>query len=108
MMVPDNAKALQSIELVRLAIASIGSDMYSNRDEAIAACTLLMISELMSTQIQQWRDVLKGRIDFLAPLGIDGFSDGHRASASWMALRFGMQISILFSLFFQAATRFSL
>jgi hypothetical protein len=51
-----------------------------------------MISELMSTQIQDWKRLLKGRIDFLGPLGIDGFSGGHHGSTSWVTLRLGMYI----------------
>lgn len=58
----------------------------------MAACTLLMISELLSTQVQHWKHVLKGRIDFIGSLGIDGFSDGHHGSTSWVTLRLGMYI----------------
>lgn len=89
---PDSDEASQSAELATLATASIGLDIYSSRDEAVATCTLLMISELLSTQIQNWKRVLKGRIDFLGPLGIDGFSDGHHSSTSWVTLRLGMYI----------------
>lgn len=90
MMSHDSAEACENTEIRRLAVVSIGADIYSSRDEAIAACTLLMITELLSTQIQQWKGVLKGRIEFHEQLGIDGFSDGHRGSSSWVLLRFGM------------------
>ncbi|OBU00095.2 hypothetical protein VE01_01833 [Pseudogymnoascus verrucosus] len=91
---PDSDEASQSAELATLATASIGLDIYSSRDEAVATCTLLMISELLSTQIQNWKRVLKGRIDFLGPLGIDGFSDGHHSSTSWVTLRLDLALAI--------------
>lgn len=91
----DSVKRLQGVELARLARKSIGSDIYSSRDEALSACTLLMIDQLLSAQVQDWRHLLKDRIHFLSQLGIDGFSDGrqHPSPWSWIMLKLGMLYS---------------
>jgi len=83
------AENTQSENWASLAVESIGSDIYSNRDEAVATCTLQMLYRLLSTQLHDWRHLLKDRIQFLRQLGINTSSDGHQGSTSWLILRLG-------------------
>lgn len=86
---PRDVDILQSAEVTRRAIASVGSDVYSNSEEAVAACALLTISQLMPRVVIDWHPILKERTDSFASLSINGFWLGHRASVSWAILRLG-------------------
>jgi len=87
---PRDADILQSAEITRSAISSIGADVYNNSVEAIAACVLLTICELMPRSIIDWHRSLKERIDILSSLNIHGLLPGHRGSVSWVVLRLGL------------------
>ena len=78
-----------SIALLESAKESLGSDIYSRQEAAIASKHLLYIAQLLPLPIHQWRSA---QID--AILKFDemdlfvNFSD-LRGSAVWLMLRFG-------------------
>ncbi|PVH89305.1 hypothetical protein DL98DRAFT_524089 [Cadophora sp. DSE1049] len=90
----NSVSARQSSDLAALAFSSLGSDLYSDRQEVVAAQTLLVIRELMSSEIRHWKNIVRNRVNVLATLGIDGFSDGHRGSAAWAILRLDLAQAI--------------
>jgi len=85
-----DADILQSAELTRSVVASIGSDVYSNSEEAIGAWALLVICELMPRSVIDWHRCLKERINVLSSLNIHGLLPGIRGSVSWVILRLGL------------------
>ena len=85
-----DAEILQSPEATRNAMAAIGSDIYSNSEETIAACVLLTVCEVMPQITADWHRGLKERVAALSSLNIHGFLPGHRGSASWVVLRLGL------------------
>lgn len=88
-MPPEYADQARSADLAELALASMGSDIYSIRDGPVATYTLLMIRELFAAQLPNWERVLKERVNLLNSLGIDRSSNGYCASTLWATLRFG-------------------
>jgi hypothetical protein len=82
--------AIRSAEITHSAIASVGSDIYNNSEQAIATCALLTICELMPRIVTDWHRILKDRIDAFASFDVHGFQLGHRGSVSWAILRLGL------------------
>ncbi|KAH7399961.1 hypothetical protein BKA64DRAFT_670801 [Cadophora sp. MPI-SDFR-AT-0126] len=85
----NTVSARQSSDLAALAFSFLGSDLYSDRQEVVAAQTLLVIRELMSSEMRHWKNIVRERVNVLSTLGIDGFTDGHRGAAAWTILRLG-------------------
>lgn len=86
---PGSIYVSQTTDLVSYANASIGSDIFSQREDAVTACAILKVCELLPSRTQVWRDLLKDRVDLFASFNIHGFSDAHRGSVAWVILRLG-------------------
>ncbi|KAH8593957.1 hypothetical protein B0O99DRAFT_183972 [Bisporella sp. PMI_857] len=89
-----DANIPQSTEVTRHAIASVESGMYSNSEEAVAACILLTISEIMPYNVNDWHRALGDRINSFASLNIHGYLTGYQGSVSWVLLRLDLAYSL--------------
>lgn len=67
----------------------MGSDIYSIQEGPVVTCTLLMIHEMLETQVPNWKHVLKSRIKYLVPLGINQVAPSHATFSLWITLRLG-------------------
>jgi hypothetical protein len=68
---------------------SLGSEIYSRREEPLITRRLHVITRLLSLPMRQWRSVLNDDMSNFNDSNIQGFSDGTRGAVSWLTLRFG-------------------
>jgi hypothetical protein len=75
--------------LVGSTVKMLSSDMYSRREEPLAARHLICITQLLTLPIQEWKSVLKSALSNFDELSTDELLSGARGAGSWLMLRFG-------------------
>jgi hypothetical protein len=67
----------------------LGSDLYSRRNEAIAARNLLEISHMLHHPLHSWRAVIRDHVMYLHDIGVHVLRDNQLRAAAFLTLRFG-------------------
>lgn len=86
---PDDRHPNLATDMVESSIQSLGSDMYSRREESIATRHLVIITQLLQLPMREWRSILTTGFSSFDDLEIHDLLSGIRGAGSWLMLRFG-------------------
>lgn len=86
---PESESPGLAAALVQSAVKLLGSDMYSRREEAVAAKHLICITQLLPLPMLEWRSGLVSALSGFESVDIHELLRGARGAGSWLMLRFG-------------------